>query len=375
MHITLHLTTGCNLNCDYCYAPHSDRIDMSPETLRQAIDFTTTFSSPDTGLIYFGGEPLLKKELISEAIEYSSELARSKGISFHHKVTTNGLLMDETFLKYASASRLTVALSIDGTEKAHNSHRKNSAGEGSYGIVSNRAKLLLKFQPYAQAYMVISPDTVQDFHSSFLNMLDKGFRYIVTSLDHSAEWTDKDLTVLKKQYGLMAKEYERLTENNVKFYFSPFEKKIASHIRGEEAVCIQCQLGKKQVSIAPNGSIYPCVQFVQDGVSNTEYSIGHISSGIDTDKVNALYEQSQSCGSECTECAFNLRCEHRCGCLNWQTTGNIGKVSPLLCETERLLIPIADRLAERLFKKRNALFIQKHYNVMYPMLSYLEDVT
>ena len=49
------------------------------------------------------------------------------------------------------------------------------------------------------------------------------------------------------------------------------------------------------------------------------------------------------------------------------------RISPVLCAHERLLIPIADRLGERLFKKRSALFVQKHYNDYYPLVSLAED--
>jgi uncharacterized protein len=40
-----------------------------------------------------------------------------------------------------------------------------------------------------------------------------------------------------------------------------------------------------------------------------------------------------------------------------------------------MLLPVADALAEKLYKKRNAMFIQKQYNDMYPLLSLLEDRT
>ena len=38
-----------------------------------------------------------------------------------------------------------------------------------------------------------------------------------------------------------------------------------------------------------------------------------------------------------------------------------------------MLIPIADRVGETLFRERNPLFLHKHYNAAYPVLSYLED--
>lgn len=67
------------------------------------------------------------------------------------------------------------------------------------------------------------------------------------------------------------------------------------------------------------------------------------------------------------------QCNHFCGCLNRQATGDIRRVSPVLCAHERTILPIVDRLAERLYKKRSALFVQKHYNEYYPLISLAED--
>ena len=54
-------------------------------------------------------------------------------------------------------------------------------------------------------------------------------------------------------------------------------------------------------------------------------------------------------------------------------TGRIDTVSPVLCAHERTVLPIADKLAARLFKKRDPLFVQKHYNELFPLISLVED--
>jgi len=69
----------------------------------------------------------------------------------------------------------------------------------------------------------------------------------------------------------------------------------------------------------------------------------------------------------------SIRCYNTCSCLNWQTTGNINEISPILCETERILIPIVDKLGKELYEKKSKMFIQKQYNVAFPILSLLED--
>lgn len=38
---------------------------------------------------------------------------------FHFKITTNGTLLDREFLDYSKKNRILIALSHDGTKKAH----------------------------------------------------------------------------------------------------------------------------------------------------------------------------------------------------------------------------------------------------------------
>ena len=74
----------------------------------------------------------------------------------------------------------------------------------------------------------------------------------------------------------------------------------------------------------------------------------------------------------CTQCAVRERCKHTCGCLNLITSGNINQPSPLICETEKMLIEISDKLAEKLYKKKSRAFIQKKYNKIYPLIEMFE---
>jgi hypothetical protein len=48
-------------------------------------------------------------------------------------------------------------------------------------------------------------------------------------------------------------------------------------------------------------------------------------------------------------------------------------IMPVQCAHERLLTPIADKLAEELYNQDSALFLHKHYNEMFPFLSVLEE--
>jgi uncharacterized protein len=344
---------------------------MSQQTAFQSIDFIAEKYPVNTGIIFFGGEPLLKKDLIRETIAYS----RTKSGYFHYKVTTNGTLLDTDFLEYANKANLQISISVDGNEQAHNTFRRFPDGRTTFEILNGKMDLLLRYQPYTKVLMTVSPETLVHYADSVEFLLTKGFKYIVVSLDFSSKnWNELSLIELKRQYERISKIYEMHILNEEKFYFSPFEMKLASHIRQNNFECYQCHLAKKQISVAFDGLIYPCVQFVKDGVSNHEYAIGSVAEGIDGKMQNRLYQESKTQMQSCLKCDYNPRCNNKCSCLSWQLTGKINQVSPVVCETERILIPIVDRLGEKLFKKASPMFIQKHYNAIYPILSMIEDM-
>jgi uncharacterized protein len=371
MHYTLHLSNSCNMACTYCYVNHEKPKTMDIVTARKAVDLASKNSKGSTGIIFFGGEPLLFKDLIKETIEYSKWIEKQSDCMFHYKVTTNGLLLDEEFIDFSLKENIFIALSHDGIEKAHDKHRVENEGKGTFTKLSGKVEMLISKRPYAPVLMVVNPDTVEYYADSVKYLYERGFRYIICSLNYAANWTDKDLKAMGKQYERLADFYFERTLKEDKFYLSPFEVKISSHINGDSYCHERCELGKKQVSVAPDGRLFPCVQFVGDA----DYCIGNVDEGIQEEKQDVIYILNEEEKESCKGCAVRKRCNHYCGCMNKQATGNIDKVSPVLCSHERLLIPIADKLAEKLYKKRNGLFIQKHYNEAFPILSLIEDRT
>ena len=371
MHVTLHLTSGCNMACRYCYVDRRHVKTMTAETARAAVDLAGALTPKEgsTGIIFFGGEPLLCKDLIGGTVAYAEGVEAASGKSFHFKITTNGLLLDDEFLDYAAAHRVFIALSLDGVAPAHDRHRVDLSGAGTHAAVEDAARRLLKRFPYAPVMMTVNPDTAGHYCDSVKHLYGLGFRYLICSLNYAAPWTERDMAELRRQYERLAGYYYDLTMAEEKFYLSPFEVKISSHVNRRTYCRERCELGKKQISVGPDGLLYPCVQFVGDG----EYAIGSVERGIDEGRRESLFHQNDKEKETCADCAIRDRCNHTCGCLNRQATGSIDRVSPALCAHERLLLPIADRLAARLYRKRSAMFIQKHYNDFYPIVSLVED--
>jgi uncharacterized protein len=361
------------MHCTYCYSPPHEGEPMSEAIGKQAMDFAARISSGSIGIIFFGGEPLLYQSLIRQLVYYGHlKESREEG-KFHFKITTNGVLLDNEFIKYCAVNNILIAMSFDGIREAHDRHRRFLDGNPSFDYICTRLKMLLDMCPYSSVIMVVNPDTIRYLCKSVEYLLGMGCRYLIVSLNYAAPWKESDFTVLKSQFEKLGDYYIEWTHQERKFYLSPFEVKISSHINQHCYKKERCELAQKQISVDPQGYLYPCVQFTKEG-PQSDWCIGDVYNGIDEEARKQIYIRSEKEKKSCTGCAVKNRCNNTCGCLNWQTTGSIDKISPVLCKYEQVIMPIADRIGKVLYKSREPLFIQKHYNVAYPILSLFDDM-
>jgi len=355
--MTLNITEKCNLSCDYCYSRKRGHSSASFDVVKAAVDMSVR-EDTSTGICFFGGEPLLEKKLIEDTIHYTDSIHKESGHKFFYKITTNGTLLDETFLQLARKVNLIIGISHDGLM---------SSGGRARNLDTEKLQVLLHYQPYALVLTTVNPLSVDLFADSVEWLFKQGFRYLITSPAHGKHipWDEKSCDLLRKQYEKMAKLYIKWTLEGKKFFLGAFETKIASHIKYTKE---HCHIGKDQISVAVDGKIYPCEQFVD----NPDYCIGDVWHGIDPQLQQAL--ALHRCESPlCAKCAINTRCIHTCGCMNCLDTGSVDEVSPFQCRHEKMLISIVDKMAEKLYRSKNRRFIAKHYDPAYPLVSLIED--
>ncbi|MCW6075612.1 radical SAM protein [Clostridium sporogenes] len=148
--ITLELTERCNLRCGYCIYNDTyegkrnfGKEDMTEEIAKKAIDYLDKHGSKkkEIALTFYGGEPLVKFDLIKKCIEYSKKVIKDKELTY--SLTTNLVLMTPEIAKYLySVKRCSILCSIDGPEDIHNSYRKDINGEGSFSKAIRGLKYL-----------------------------------------------------------------------------------------------------------------------------------------------------------------------------------------------------------------------------------------
>ncbi len=350
MNLTLHLTADCNLRCRYCYETHC-RDRMTWDTARQAVDLAFSYDHETNGFSLFGGEPLLERDLAERICRYAKAEAARRGVGVRFKMTTNGTLLDEAFLKFAKDHDLEIALSHDGL--LQDRQRLTRDGHPTRERLEPVVDLLLRYQPNAVALQTVTPETVGGMTESVAWLHERGFARVNSVIDYrpDAGWDDGSLAVLRAQYEAVADLMEARFDQKRPLLYLPFLTKISAYLN--DRPCLECKLGMRQPSVAEDGSIYPCNQFMY----LDDYCMGHVSTGIDRARQRAIYAASLASEPDCEGCAILDRCRHHCACLNFSLTGDMHRVAPVQCEHERILIPIADDLAAQLYEKKSARFL------------------
>jgi len=242
-------------------------------------------------------------------------------------------------------------------------------GTPSSAALAEKIPLLLRYQPFAIGMSVLDASTVHKATAIVKFLRRSGFRYITLNLNYSAPWTQADFAVLESEYKKLAKLYYNHTLREEKLYLSPFDQKILSHIKGTDYNADRRLMARNQPSVAPDGTLFPGSRYVDDPA----FAIGDVRTGFDKKKQDFFAKKGDVLLKPCASCAIQSRCNYAYDMLARQGDDFALDIKPVQCAHEKLLTPIADQLAESLFREGSALFMHKHYNEMYPYLSALEE--
>jgi uncharacterized protein len=146
--VTLLPTQQCNFACSYCF---EDGIDRRATMTREVAAHTLTWIEKkacevqprEVRLVFFGGEPLLRPDLMRFFSKGVYDLALRGDFEPAIQVVTNGSLISESLVQELKPLGLKgIKITLDGDEKAHNRQRPFRNGKGSYRVIlENLSKL------------------------------------------------------------------------------------------------------------------------------------------------------------------------------------------------------------------------------------------
>ena len=175
----ISLTYNCNFNCEYCFQGDSSIISLNKSDIGPLIafikkKFRSTIDDKFV-LVFTGGEPLLKFDLIQEIVlRLEKEIGRNY---FKLRLITNGSLLDEDKCKFfAKYDWISTQITLDGAEKYHNKMRPYKNGKGTFREVIAGINNALKYTKEVVLRTNVWPQNVEGVYDLLDYLQENGYK-------------------------------------------------------------------------------------------------------------------------------------------------------------------------------------------------------
>ncbi len=327
--LILNATERCNLRCKYCtysgsyyYERRHSARDMPWEVAKGAIDYFYCHSQASNKVYvsFFGGEPLLNFDLIKRSIEYTKGFTNWPPMLFH--VDTNGTLLTREMMKLMIHNDVILQVSIDGTPKTHNTYRVFESGMGSFYLIARNLQEMREMDrdyyerrvcfavtlapPYdlLETYRFFSSDELVAGNAlsvNFIHPYDTTFFETFSEQVSRSQLSDHLKALRAKYFHLRVGSSSTNVHHFLKALFE--QSLVRIHRRELNPMGANCPAngicvpGVRRLFVDAKGRLYPCERVGQ------AFCIGHVSVGIEHQKVESLIETyiSQS-AEDCTSC-------------------------------------------------------------------------
>jgi uncharacterized protein len=315
---------------------------MSDETGRKVVDWVVNNAAkgPEDPLImaFFGGEPMLRFDLMKEMVHRGREMARSVGKDMVFSVTTNGTLITDELLDLCEENRIAILFSCDGDKETNDLHRRTRSGAGITDILYKNARKVLDRFPGSAVRMSVDSDTIHKVASNVKFLYDLGFRFVsacpVLEAIHGHDaWVEFD-----KQYRQAAEFAISTILDGDPLHLHFLDNGIDQIVR-EHELDVACGAGKTFMGIDVDGNLFPCHRFVAYSVNdNMAFKLGDVFNGIDPLKTLPFRRYNRNsilgCYHKCSDCRAKDFCAGGCIALHHEVNGLF--LAPVI-DQERLM--------------------------------------
>lgn len=295
--ITIWLTHRCNMRCVYCYEKNKDAAHMSMDTAKVVYSYIYKTLSDNKVkkcfISFHGGEPFLENSLITYFLEKFSII---KEVDFIYSVTTNGTLLNDDALHNLMKFN-EVNISIDGNQKFQKLNRPMINGEDSSVLLRKNIDHIINNNIKFNARMTVVPSGIDVLEENIDYIYNLGVKSIICAIDY---WNYRWINPMLEKYLLHVSKCKEkyLFDDNFKIY---------DIMASTYSMKGKCAGGIYNRIIDCDGSLYPCTVVC----GKSEYRIGNIYNGINTDW-NLRLESYNSCiDNKCMNCNNSNKCAAR----------------------------------------------------------------
>ena len=308
--ITIAPTLACNFKCPYCYQNNQSKTMTARvvKRLKKFVDHIVSDTRPrHLSVSWYGGEPLLAKDLLIELQTYFHQQCLKNDIAYRSALVSNGYLLDaKTAKKLSETGNSFVQLTLDGTKEFHDSRRILKNGGPTFDQIYENMKASTQYFKKITLRVNIDRENLDAFEAIVTKLDEDGLipkvqpypGQVDALTDACSHITPRCLTQ-EEFAGFEAEVGKKILENEKDFASYP------SLGNGCGGVC------DNAVSIDPEGYLYKCWNDV--GVKNA--AVGYLESMDSVDFNNNVFKwigYDFFEFEECRKCRFLPLCLADC---------------------------------------------------------------
>ncbi len=268
-------TEQCNLRCKYCYEDY--KLGKMKRNTVEAVKklIVNRVSEPNFEYLcisWFGGEPLVEKDIVLEISEYAQQLSgNGKRFFYSSSMTTNGCYLDNNlFGKLLKAGVTKYQISIDGPRLIHDRSRIKEDGSGTFDEIWSN--LIGMKEVSADFLIVLRLQLTYDNYESFVPFIaeikknfekDERFRIVIKTIENFGDMDESQVRTLSvDQKNKCINRLYRLIGNNIDIV--KFER--------EEDDFLTCYSAEPNaLVIRSDGSLAKCIVALNEEVNKLGY--------------------------------------------------------------------------------------------------------
>lgn len=318
----------CNLRCKYCFYEDEAKNRTQPsmgimkEYLANNI-IRQVFEAVDAdGMVIFafqGGEPTVAGLTYFQHFVETVKQCKPRTVNVHYAIQTNGTLLDETWARFFYDEHFLVGLSLDGFKEAHDMHRVDAQGNGTWERVMTAKALLEHHKVEYNVLCVVTNLCARHPGKTYRRLKNRGVRYMqfiacMDPIGHMRGQEPWSLTpdaygdFLCRLFDLWYQDWADGDYCSIRL----FEDYVHILLNDGASTCATCGKCGSYLVVEGDGSAYPCDFFVLDEWkigSLAEKSIAELASGA---KAVDFLRWGNKKPAECAACPYGGICGGGC---------------------------------------------------------------
>lgn len=337
--VQLCVTDRCNLGCPYCYVPNRRR-DLTKDMVLQAMErikgFMKATGESTYNVSYFGGEPLLRMDLIKEL----APMFYADPKCDFQSIVSNGTLLTRENYEYLK-QYMGFSWSFDGigseTSRPLLQMEENKGYKSIIDVYKDKRDLILEASGYGCKCMIY-PGNAGNMVENFKYMVDFGVKYVDFAIVRDDIWKKEDIQVFRKECVRLREYLEgEFRKGNVYgcgFLDLMIDQSLQALLFGRHRY--SCFAGTTGCAVSADGKIYGCQRFAQADALEypDDYNFAEMR--------NILEPYAHE---ECKNCDISLVCKTGC---QFSQIKNHNRVLPSVCELYHILYSEGFKLCHNL---------------------------